>query len=114
MRTSPGLPLRRAIAGRSTPAAFRAPCGPASAAPPADRPLSGRQLTGGALTGRARPANSATRCRSSAKPVPSYDSDALGLGKEIFGRGDQLAFRIVSQRDAAWVGALLAAVDAKQ
>ncbi|MFI0962233.1 DUF3344 domain-containing protein [Streptomyces sp. NPDC021080] len=43
-----------------------------------------------------------------------YDSDILELGKGIRGGGDQLAFRIVSQRDAAWVGALFAAVDAKQ
>ncbi|MFF8530665.1 DUF3344 domain-containing protein [Streptomyces sp. NPDC015532] len=43
-----------------------------------------------------------------------YDSDVLELGKGIRGGGDQLAFRIVSQRDAAWIGALFAAVDAKQ
>jgi hypothetical protein len=52
--------------------------------------------------------------------VPSYantlghDSDVLELGEGIRGGGDQLAFRIVSQRDAAWIGALFAAVDAKQ
>ncbi|MFD5633931.1 hypothetical protein ACFWJM_07275 [Streptomyces sp. NPDC127077] len=113
MRTSPGLP-RRAIAGRSTPAAFRAPRGPVSAAPTADRPLAGRQLIDRALTDGVRPANSATTYRSYAQSVPPHDSDLLGLGKEISGRGDQLAFRIVSQRDAAWVEALFAAVDAKQ
>ncbi|WP_330304694.1 MULTISPECIES: DUF3344 domain-containing protein [unclassified Streptomyces] len=43
-----------------------------------------------------------------------YDSDVLELGKGIRPGGDQLAFRLVSQRDAAWVGALFAAVDAKQ
>ena len=43
-----------------------------------------------------------------------YDSDVLELGEGIRGGGDQLAFRIVSQRDAAWIGALFAAVDAKQ
>ncbi|WP_405917089.1 hypothetical protein [Streptomyces sp. NBC_00728] len=43
-----------------------------------------------------------------------HDSDVLELGKGIRHGGDQLAFRIVSQRDAAWVGALFAAVDAKQ
>jgi hypothetical protein len=43
-----------------------------------------------------------------------YDSDVLELGKGIRPGGDQLAFRIVSHRDAAWVGALFAAVDAKQ
>ncbi|MFF2368575.1 hypothetical protein ACFVU0_38520 [Streptomyces sp. NPDC058122] len=113
MRTSPGLP-RLAIVGRSTPATFRAPRGPASAAPAADGPLAGRQLVDRALTGADRPANSATTYLSYAESVPPHDSDLLGLGKEIFGRGDQLAFRIVSQRDAAWVEALFAAVDAKQ
>ncbi|MFJ8020235.1 hypothetical protein [Streptomyces sp. NPDC096311] len=44
----------------------------------------------------------------------SRDSDLLDLGSEIRGRGDQLGVRLVSQRDAAWVGALLAAVDAQQ
>jgi hypothetical protein len=42
-----------------------------------------------------------------------YDSDVLELSDEIRRGGDQLAFRIVSQRDAAWVGALFVAVDAK-
>ncbi|MER6159156.1 DUF3344 domain-containing protein [Streptomyces sp. NPDC001868] len=42
-----------------------------------------------------------------------YDSDVLELGDEIRHGGDQLAFRLVSQRDAAWVGAFFVAVDAK-
>ncbi|MBE4739433.1 MULTISPECIES: DUF3344 domain-containing protein [Streptomyces] len=42
-----------------------------------------------------------------------YDSDVLELDDEIQRGGDQLAFRLVSQRDAAWVGALFVAVDAK-
>ncbi|WP_215455544.1 DUF3344 domain-containing protein [Streptomyces sp. ATCC 21386] len=42
-----------------------------------------------------------------------YDSDVLELDDEIGRGGDQLAFRLVSQRDAAWVGALFVAVDAK-
>ncbi|MFF2126077.1 hypothetical protein ACFVW1_11815 [Streptomyces olivochromogenes] len=52
--------------------------------------------------------------------TPGRDSDALDLGpgpgpgSEIRGGGDQLGVRLVSQRDAAWVGALLAAVDAQQ
>ncbi|GAX50301.1 hypothetical protein [Streptomyces olivochromogenes] len=54
--------------------------------------------------------------------TPGRDSDVLGpglgfgpvLGSEIRGGGDQLGVRLVSQRDAAWVGALLAAVDAQQ
>ncbi|MFJ2826933.1 DUF3344 domain-containing protein [Streptomyces sp. NPDC087263] len=43
-----------------------------------------------------------------------YDSDVLELGKGIRRGGDQLTFRLVSQRDTAWVGALFTAVDAKQ
>ncbi|UUU33855.1 DUF3344 domain-containing protein [Streptomyces sp. CA-210063] len=42
-----------------------------------------------------------------------YDSDILDLSEEIRPGGDQLAFRIASQRDAAWVGVLFVAVDAK-
>ncbi|MEU4168542.1 hypothetical protein AB0F46_16910 [Streptomyces sp. NPDC026665] len=83
MRTSPGLPLRRAAAGRSAPATF-----------PAGNSPFGRP--------------------SSAKYPLLPDAGAPDPGKEIRGGGDQLAFRIVSQRDAAWVGALFAAVDAKQ
>ncbi|MFE4700398.1 hypothetical protein ACFRIC_25370 [Streptomyces sp. NPDC056738] len=100
MRTSPGLPLRRAIAGRSAPATLQTPCGPASAEP--------------SLTGRTRPANSSTGRRSSTRSALRHDPDLLGPGKEIRAGGDQLAIRIVSQRDAAWVGALFAAVAAKQ
>ncbi|MFJ6831936.1 hypothetical protein [Streptomyces sp. NPDC091209] len=47
-------------------------------------------------------------------PTVLSGSDVLELGKGIRRGGDQLAFRIVSQRDAARVGALFAAVDAKQ
>ncbi|MFE6483437.1 DUF3344 domain-containing protein [Streptomyces sp. NPDC057757] len=43
-----------------------------------------------------------------------YDSDVFELGKGIGRGGDQLTFRLVSQRDTAWVGALFTAVDAKQ
>ncbi|MFE2532481.1 hypothetical protein [Streptomyces sp. NPDC059371] len=52
--------------------------------------------------------------RAIAESVLPHDPDLRHLGKEIYGGGDQSAFRIVSQRDAAWVGALFAAVDAKQ
>ncbi|MEU6274312.1 hypothetical protein ABZ871_18180 [Streptomyces populi] len=61
-----------------------------------------------------RVANSLSGQRSSARPALPHGSDFLEPGKEIRGGGDQLAFRIVSQRDAAWVEALFAAVDAKQ
>ncbi|MEU6376627.1 DUF3344 domain-containing protein [Streptomyces sp. NPDC046909] len=55
-----------------------------------------------------------------ARRVPSYantlgyDSDVFDLGKALRPGGDQLAFRLVSQRDAAWAGALFVAVDAQQ
>ncbi|MFD4606074.1 DUF3344 domain-containing protein [Streptomyces sp. NPDC058464] len=41
-----------------------------------------------------------------------YDSDVFDLGTGLAQGGDQLTFRLVSQRDAAWAGALFAAVDA--
>ncbi|MGW1213717.1 DUF3344 domain-containing protein [Streptomyces sp. NPDC002499] len=43
-----------------------------------------------------------------------YDSDVFDLGSALRRGGDQLAFRLVSQRDAAWAGVLFAAVDAQQ
>ncbi|MFK0168216.1 DUF3344 domain-containing protein [Streptomyces sp. NPDC090306] len=43
-----------------------------------------------------------------------YDSDVFELGKALRRGGDQLAFRLVSQRDAAWAGALFVAVDARK
>ncbi|WP_330290884.1 DUF3344 domain-containing protein [Streptomyces sp. NBC_00576] len=43
-----------------------------------------------------------------------YDSDVFELGTALRSGGDQLAFRLVSQRDAAWSGALFVAVDARQ
>ncbi|MGW7205981.1 DUF3344 domain-containing protein [Streptomyces sp. NPDC054837] len=42
-----------------------------------------------------------------------YDSDVFDLGTALRPGGDQLAFRLVSQRDAAWTGALFVAVDAQ-
>ncbi|WP_405816926.1 DUF3344 domain-containing protein [Streptomyces sp. NBC_01390] len=58
------------------------------------------------------------------KPVPErvpaytntlgYDSDVFELDTALRRGGDQLAFRLVSQRDAAWAGALFVAVDARQ
>mgnify|MGYP001057664438 FL=1 len=57
---------------------------------------------------------------TSAQRVPSYsntlgyDSDVFDLGPALRGGGDQLAVRLVSQRDAAWAGALFVAVDAQQ
>ncbi|MET7458105.1 DUF3344 domain-containing protein [Streptomyces sp. NPDC005574] len=42
-----------------------------------------------------------------------YDSDVFDLGNALRRGGDQLAFRLVSHRDAAWAGALFVAVDAQ-
>jgi hypothetical protein len=102
-----------------------------------DREVGAAQTSGGA--GRLRGRGAPTALGDSANPrddvlnsaigepgpgaierVPAYantfgyDSDVLELGKGIHGGGDQSAFRIVSQRDTAWVGARFAAVDAKQ
>ncbi|WP_405614004.1 DUF3344 domain-containing protein [Streptomyces sp. NBC_00076] len=43
-----------------------------------------------------------------------YDSDVYDLKSGLRHGGDQVAFRVVSQRDAAWTGVLFVAVDAKQ
>jgi hypothetical protein len=43
-----------------------------------------------------------------------YDSDVFELGNALRHGGDHLTFRLVSQRDAAWAGALFVAVDARQ
>ncbi|MCH0558394.1 hypothetical protein I3F55_16965 [Streptomyces sp. MUM 16J] len=42
-----------------------------------------------------------------------YDSDVFDLGAALRRSGDQLGFRLVAHRDAAWAGALLVAVDAQ-
>ncbi|MEV5382211.1 DUF3344 domain-containing protein [Streptomyces sp. NPDC052721] len=42
-----------------------------------------------------------------------YDSDVFDLGSALRDGGDQLGFRLVSHRDAAWAGALFVAVDAR-
>ncbi|MFB7243147.1 hypothetical protein ACFCYX_11840 [Streptomyces populi] len=122
MRTSPALLPRRAIVGRSALAVFRTPAGPASAQAPAGRPpLARAEAPASTRRHRALRHGGGTRAgkscfghRSSARPVPPHGSEVLEPGNEIRGGGDQLAFRIVSQRDAARVEALFAAVDAKQ
>ncbi|MHC3470357.1 DUF3344 domain-containing protein [Streptomyces sp. 7R007] len=43
-----------------------------------------------------------------------YDSDVFELASALRRGGDQLAFRLVSQRDAVWAGALFVPVDARQ
>ncbi|MEU9336750.1 DUF3344 domain-containing protein [Streptomyces sp. NPDC048290] len=43
-----------------------------------------------------------------------YDSDVFELGHALERGGDQLAFRLVSQPDAAWAGVLFVAVEARK
>ncbi|WP_409472031.1 DUF3344 domain-containing protein [Streptomyces sp. HC307] len=43
-----------------------------------------------------------------------YDSDVFDLGRVLQNAGDQLTFRLQSQQDAAWAGALFVAVEAQQ
>ncbi|MFE5025538.1 hypothetical protein ACFRAO_19945 [Streptomyces sp. NPDC056656] len=42
-----------------------------------------------------------------------YDSDVFALGRSIGQRGPGLDLRLASRRDTAWIGVLLAAVDAR-
>ncbi|MET9521063.1 DUF3344 domain-containing protein [Streptomyces coeruleorubidus] len=43
-----------------------------------------------------------------------YDSDVFDLGRSLQHAGDQVTFRLRSQRDAAWAGVLFATVDARR
>ncbi|GGY18092.1 DUF3344 domain-containing protein [Streptomyces djakartensis] len=43
-----------------------------------------------------------------------YDSDVFDLAKSLRNAGDQMTFRLRTQRDAAWAGVLFAAVDARR
>jgi hypothetical protein len=47
-------------------------------------------------------------------PTLGYDSDVFDLGTGLRRGGDQLAFRVVSQRDRVWAGVLFVAVDAQR
>ncbi|MFJ5267651.1 hypothetical protein [Streptomyces sp. NPDC088358] len=135
MRHSPGPLPRRATAGRSALVALRTPGGPAQVdgarggtgdplglspgdggpTAPSDTadPLDDvfdPSVTGPGHTPGDTPA---ARVPRSSNP-PGYDSAALGQNTEFRLGGDQLTVRLVSQRDAAWVGALFAAVDAQR
>lgn len=54
----------------------------------------------------------AERIRAYASTL-GYDSDVFDLGPALRHGGDQPGFRLVSHPDAAWAGALFAAVDAQ-
>ncbi|MFF2994742.1 hypothetical protein ACFVTC_09205 [Streptomyces sp. NPDC057950] len=132
MRHSPGPLPRRAMVGRSALVALRTagggpanvdgdrgstgdplgpraddgePTAPGDAAGPPDDVL-GSSITEPGNT----PAERVPRCSN----TPGYDADVLGLDTEFRFGGDQLTVQLVSQRDAAWVGALFAAVDAQR
>ncbi|MFG2477310.1 hypothetical protein [Streptomyces fagopyri] len=131
MRHSPGPLPRRATVGRSALVALRTAGGPAKADGGHGNtgdPLSLSAGDGGptAPSDAAGPPDdvldpSVTEPKDApAERVPTYsnnrgyDCDVRGPGTEFRLGGDQLAVRLVSQRDAAWVGALFAAVDAQR
>ncbi|MEU0033401.1 hypothetical protein [Streptomyces sp. NPDC006333] len=135
MRHSPGPLPRRATAGRSALVALRTPGGPAKV--DGDRGSTGDPLGLSAGDGgptvpsdtadplddvsdpsATRPGNApgdvpAARVPRSSNP-PGHDSAVHGPDTEFRLGGDQLTVQLVSQRDAAWVGALFAAVDAQR
>ncbi|MFD7277016.1 DUF3344 domain-containing protein [Streptomyces sp. NPDC059862] len=59
------------------------------------------------------PGDGAARVPAHANTL-GYDSDVFDLGRVLQNAGDQLTFRLRSQQDAAWAGALFVAVDAQQ
>ncbi|GLP65716.1 hypothetical protein TUSST3_23360 [Streptomyces sp. TUS-ST3] len=63
-------------------------------------------------TGEPRPASS--RGVPSPSNAHGHSFDVFDPGKAPGSGGDQLAFRLVSQRDVAWAGVLFAAVDARK
>ncbi|MFE5032763.1 DUF3344 domain-containing protein [Streptomyces sp. NPDC056683] len=73
-------------------------------ADPADDVLNSTINEPGPVRARREPAYASTL---------GYDSDVFDPGTGLAHGGDQLTFRLVSQRDAAWAGALFAAVDAR-
>ncbi|MEU2423259.1 hypothetical protein ABZ619_19920 [Streptomyces sp. NPDC007851] len=94
-RSDTGDPLARATAGRS-PAPLRDPAGPAD-------DVLGPTINGpGPVRARREPAYASTL---------GHDSDVFDLGTGLARGGDQPTSRLVSQPDAAWAGALFAAVD---
>ncbi|MGW7243576.1 DUF3344 domain-containing protein [Streptomyces sp. NPDC054804] len=82
--------------------AGRAPTPLADSADPADDVLNSTINGPGPVRARREPAYD---------NALGYDSDVFDLGTGLAQGGDQLTFGLVSQRDAAWAGALFAAVD---
>ncbi|MEU9387428.1 DUF3344 domain-containing protein [Streptomyces sp. NPDC048279] len=94
-RGGTGDSLTYSVAGRT-------PTPLAGSADPADDVLNSTINEPGPVGARREPAYDNTL---------GYDSDVFDLGTALAQSGDQLAFQLVSQRDAAWAGALFAAVD---
>ncbi|MEV7148675.1 hypothetical protein AB0O05_19520 [Streptomyces sp. NPDC093084] len=82
--------------------ACRAPTPLADTAGPADGVLNSTINDPGPVRARREPAYANTLGR---------EPDVFDLGTALGQGGDQPTFRLVSQRDAAWAGALFAAVD---
>ncbi|MBW8797291.1 MAG: hypothetical protein JF597_27950 [Streptomyces sp.] len=116
-----GLHAPRGADGRTGPVAYngdrggtgdsltyttagRAPVPLQDSADPADDVLDSTINEPGPVRARREPAYANTL---------GYGSDVFDLGTGLAQGGDQLTFRLVSQRDAAWAGALFAAVDAR-
>ncbi|MGW3631383.1 hypothetical protein ACWD7F_14625 [Streptomyces sp. NPDC005122] len=134
MRHSPGPLPRRATVGRSALVALRTAGGPANADgdrgsagdPPSLWADDGEPTTPTVPSGAAGPlddvlgssitewGNAPAERMPKCSNTPGYDADVPGLDTEFRFGGDQLTVRLVSQRDAAWVGALFAAVDAQR
>ena len=60
------------------------------------------------------PGPAAGGCDPAHSNTLGHDSDVFDLGTGLVSGGDQLAFRLVAQRDAAWAGVLSVAVDARK
>ncbi|MEV7812063.1 DUF3344 domain-containing protein [Streptomyces flaveolus] len=98
-RGSVGETLTLSVGPRRTPVALR------DSANPSDDVLNSTISEPGDVPARRIPAYDNTL---------GYDSDVLDLGRALRRGGDQPGFRLVSHADAAWAGALFAAVDARK
>ncbi|MFD8303003.1 hypothetical protein ACFV29_11735 [Streptomyces sp. NPDC059690] len=102
MRNPPGPPLRRVTVGVLAPGVF---CAPARAA---------NTAVGTRSYVDSDPRTPPSRQEPSYSNTWGYDSCVFDLGTAPRRGGDQLAFRLVSQRDAAGAGVLFRAVDATE
>ncbi|MFE1194920.1 DUF3344 domain-containing protein [Streptomyces olivaceoviridis] len=98
-RGSAGETLTLSVGPRRTPVALR------DSANPPDDVLNSTISEPGDVPARRIPAYANTL---------GYDSDVFDLGRALRRGGDQPGFRLVSHADAAWAGALFAAVDSRK